>query len=73
MMNRREMLRNTVVAASALAISPLPKLAYGIDYMKPVEASKGLRKTLETVGVKITIPNWQMRQRYSGTAANIEN
>ena len=42
MMNRREMLRNTVVAASALALAPLPKPAYGIDYIKPVEASKGL-------------------------------
>ncbi len=41
-MNRREMLRTSVVATSALALSPRPTLTWGADYQEPVEESKGL-------------------------------
>jgi len=42
MMNRREMLRASVVAGSALAFSQISHVAYGADYTAPVKGSTGL-------------------------------
>ena len=42
MMNRREMLRASVAAGSALAFSQIPQVAYGKDYLEPVKESIGL-------------------------------
>ena len=41
-MNRREMIRTSVMATSALAFSHIPSLTFGADYTEPVEGSKGL-------------------------------
>jgi len=41
-MNRRELLRTSVVATSALAFSRMATLALGADYTKPVKEAKGL-------------------------------
>lgn len=42
MMNRREMMRTTIMAASALAFSHIPTLTFAGDYKEPVKESKGL-------------------------------
>ena len=41
-MNRREMLRNSVMAGSALAFSQIARIAYSKDYTEPVKDSIGL-------------------------------
>ena len=42
MITRREMLRNSVMASSALAISQIPLATYGADFTEPVDNAKGL-------------------------------
>ena len=42
MMNRREMLRSSVMAGSGLAFSQIARVAYGKDYLAPVKESIGL-------------------------------
>jgi len=41
-MNRRQMLRTSVMATSAMAFSQFPTRAYGADYAEPTEKSRGL-------------------------------
>ena len=41
-MDRREMMRTTVMATSALALAQIPTSIFGADYQKPTESSKGL-------------------------------
>ena len=42
MITRREMLRNSVMASSALALSQIPLVSHGADFTEPVDNAKGL-------------------------------
>jgi hypothetical protein len=67
MVNRREMLHNSVIAASALILMPLSRLAYGIDYNEPVEESKGLTAYQKDNRILVRYNNLPMMSYRSGS------
>ena len=69
MINRRDMLRTSVLATSAAALSQMPSLSNGADFTAPVEASKGLTVYQKDQRILVRYNNHQVLSYRASSAA----